>query len=119
MVLKATLEKKFLNNHFLNSFQKQAYAKIFFQNMFFKIDVQKLSQYPQKTSVLESLFNKVSGLTETLAQVFSCEYCKIFTNSFCYRSPPVASVDLLFLIKNDVGWSLLKKFVDLVRVRYL
>ena len=31
-----------------------------------------------------------------------------------YRTPPVASADLLFLIKNNVGW-----FVDLVRVRYL
>ena len=30
----------------------------------------------------------------------------------------MASVDLLFLIKNNVGWFLLKRLVDLVRVRY-
>ena len=48
-----------------------------------------------------------------------CECCKIFTKSFFYRTPPVASVDLFFLIKNNVGWFLLSKFVDLVIVRYL
>ena len=44
--------------------------------------------------MLESLFNEIAGL-----QVFSCEYCKIFNNSFFYRSPPVAaSADVLFYI---------------------
>ena len=50
---------------------------------------------------------------------FFCEYCKIFTKSFFYRTPPVAYVDLLFLIKNIVGWFLLRRFVDLVIVWYL
>ena len=27
---------------------------------------------------------------ETLAQVFSSEFCKIFKNTFCYRTPLVA-----------------------------
>ena len=43
------------------------------------------------------LFNKVAGLKacnfikkETLSQVFSCEFCKISTNIFFYRRPPVA-----------------------------
>ena len=31
-------------------------------------------------------FNK-----ETLAQVFSCEFCEISTNNFSYRIPPVAA----------------------------
>ena len=30
---------------------------------------------------------------ETLAQVFSCEFCEIFKNNFCYRTPPVAASD--------------------------
>ena len=40
-------------------------------------------------------FNKVAGLwlaaikKETLAQVFSCEFCKIFKNAFFYRTHPV------------------------------
>ena len=41
-----------------------------------------------------------------------------FYEKLFYRTPPVASVDLLFLIKNDVGWFLLR-FVDLVIVCYL
>ena len=28
---------------------------------------------------------------ETLAQVFSCEFCKIFKNTFFYRTHPVAA----------------------------
>ena len=47
--------------------------------------------------------------------MFSCEYCKMFTKSFFDRKPLVASVDLLFLTKNNVGWFLLKR-VDLVIV---
>ena len=48
-----------------------------------------------------------------------CEYCEIFAKSFFYRTPPVdLSVDLFFLIKNNVGWFLLR-FLDLIIVRYL
>ena len=40
-------------------------------------------------------FNKVAGLNfikkETLAQVFSCEFCEISKNTFSYRTPPVAA----------------------------
>ena len=47
----------------------------------------KISQYSQKnTCVGVSFYCK-----ETPAQVFSCEYCKIFKNSFFYRTPPVAA----------------------------
>ena len=28
---------------------------------------------------------------ETLVQVFSCEFCEIFKNTFFYRTPPVAA----------------------------
>ena len=31
------------------------------------------------------------GLQETLAQVFSCEFCEISKNSCSYRTPPVAA----------------------------
>ena len=38
----------------------------------------------------ECRFNKVVGLLkkETLAQVFSCKFCEISKNTFCYRTPP-------------------------------
>ena len=57
----------------------------------------------RKTTMSESLFYKVAGLRpqacnfierNTLAQVFSCEFCKIFKNNFFYRAPPVASSEL-------------------------
>ena len=37
---------------------------------------------------------------------------------FFYSKPPLASADLLFLIKSNEGWFLLKK-VDLVIVRVI
>ena len=30
---------------------------------------------------------------ETLAQVFSCQFCKICKNTFCYKTPPVVASD--------------------------
>ena len=53
-----------------------------------------------------------------LTQVFSCEYCELFTKSFSERKPPVASVNLLFLTKSNVEWFLLKS-VDLFIVRVI
>ena len=50
--------------------------------MFCKKSVLKSQQNSQETPVLESLFNKVAGQKETPTQVFSYEYCKIFTNTY-------------------------------------
>ena len=36
-------------------------------------------------------FNKVFYKKETLAQVFSCEYCKIFNNTYFIKTPLVAA----------------------------
>ena len=38
-------------------------------------------------------FNKVALLKKTLAQVFSCEFCEIFTNTFLRRALQVAASD--------------------------
>ena len=52
------------------------------------------------------VFNKVAGLRpkarnfikkETLAQVFSCEFCEISRNTFSYRTLPVAASDFYTL----------------------
>ena len=32
---------------------------------------------------------------ETLAQVFSCDFCEIFNKTFSYRTPPVAVCEAL------------------------
>ena len=51
--------------------------------------VLKIFKIDRKTPVPESFFNKVTGLRppallkkETLAQVFSCEFCKILRTPF-------------------------------------
>ena len=52
--------------------------------MFFKIVVLKNLQYSQENISVGSLFDKISSLKslkETPAQVFSCEYYKIFKNA--------------------------------------
>ena len=36
---------------------------------------------------------------DTLAQVFSCEFCEIFKDSYFYRSPPVAASE------TAISWS--------------
>ena len=50
-------------------------------------------------SVKKVFFEKVAGLRpatllkETLAQVFSCEFCEISKNTFFYRTPPKAALN--------------------------
>ena len=43
-------------------------------------------------------------LKETPTQVFSCEYCEIFRNSFFHRTPPVAASLLVQERFIDVLW---------------
>ena len=89
MVLKATVQKES---------PKQSLPKVRSSRtqMLFKIDVlRNISQYSQENICVGSRYNKCSGfyLKETSTRVFSCEYCKTFTNtnSFFYRTPPVAA----------------------------
>ena len=58
--------------------------------------------------MLGSIFNRVAGLLQDMCFLVN------IAKSFDSKSP-VASVNLLFLIKSNVGWFLLKK-VDLVIV---
>ena len=48
-----------------------------------------------KTPVPESLFSEAEACkfikNETLAQVFSCEFCDIAKNTFPYRTPSMAA----------------------------
>ena len=46
---------------------------------------------------------------ETLAKVFSCEFCKISENTFSYRTPSVAASVLLvenYMIYRFISWHL-------------
>ena len=49
--------------------------------------LKNLVKFPRKPLCQSLLFYKVAAYKETLAQVFSCEYCEIFKNTFCYRTP--------------------------------
>ena len=57
-------------------------------------------------------FNEVSDLglqlflhIQTLAQVFLCEICEIFKNTYFYRTPPVAaSVHLALISELEVNF---------------
>ena len=41
--------------------------------------------------------------TETLEQVFSCEFCEISKNTFFYRTPPVAASVFAKVISVNYG----------------
>ena len=65
----------------------------------------KFPDIHKKISVLESLFNKVTGLVscnfikkETPAQVFSSKYHEMFEKSFLYGTPRVAA--------SESGWEI-------------
>ena len=69
-----------------------------FANFFQNRCSYKFPEIHKKKSVLESLFNKATGLMafnfikkEAPSQVFSCEYHKMFENSFFYGTPPMAA----------------------------
>ena len=47
----------------------------------------KISENSLKNTCSRVFFNKVAAFEETLAQVFSCEFCKIFKNTSFYRTP--------------------------------
>ena len=40
-------------------------------------------------------------LKETLAQVFSCEFCKVFKNTFFHRTPMVAACGYQLMSKQN------------------
>ena len=93
--------KTALNNHILKSLQKQPHADAL-QKVILEI-----SQYLQLNICVGVFFLikfqvlQTQSLFESSTQVFSCEHCKIFTNSVSDVTLPVAAfADLVFLIKN-------------------
>ena len=61
-----------------------------------------------KTTVLESLFNKVAGLK------LSCKYCKIFKNSFFHKTPPVAASEKSINFSRKYQWRKRNGFIFLI-----
>ena len=115
MALKTTLQKGSPNQSLpIKSLQKQTYGDVL-QNRFFR----NFPIFTGKHLCWSLFFNKVAGrkaslyLKETWTRVFLW-----ILRNFLIVKPPVASVDLLFLIKSNVGWFLLQR-VDLVIVRVI
>ena len=59
--------------------------------------LRNFAKFTEKHLCQSLFFNKVAGAAcnfikkETLAQVFSCEFCEISKNTFSYRAPLVAA----------------------------
>ena len=59
--------------------------------------LKNIAKFTGKHLCQRLFFNKVAGLAwnfikkESLAQVFSCEFCEIYNNTFLYRTTPVAA----------------------------
>ena len=78
---------------------------IYIQRCYVKNMFLKFRKIHRKTPVPEPLFScswrlrQVALLKETLAQVFYCEFCKIFKNTFFYKILPVGtSVEVFYRI---------------------
>ena len=80
------------NGKSLNQHQKQSFRDILSKRCF-----QKFNKIHRKTSGRLSFLIQLQGSTcsfinkETLAQVFSCEFCEISKNTFLHRAPLVAA----------------------------
>ena len=60
--------------------------------------LRSIAKFTRKHLCQSLFFNKVVGLKpasllKSLAQVFSCEFCEISRNTFCYKTPLMAASD--------------------------
>ena len=69
----------------------------------------------------KSLLSEVCNFIkkETLAQMFSSEFCEISKNTFSYRTPPVATSGIMMLAieksdKNAYYWSASEKYLRFI-----
>ena len=93
--------------HFWFSFKRRK-TRSSHSEVFCKNDV--LRNFPKfigKHLCQSLIFNKVADQAcnfiknETLAQVFSCEFCKISKSTFSYRIPPVAAAEKIFYLTRE------------------
>ena len=79
--------------------QTYSVKKVFFRN-FAKFTGKHLCQSLYFNKVADPVCNFIK--IETLAQVFSCEFCGISKNNFSYRLPPVAASAACNFIKKEI-----------------
>ena len=98
VILTTASDSKPISN--FNHLHQRSFLRKSRSHMFFKIGVSKnFGKSHRKTPELESLFNKVAGVSfVTLSkkpptQVFSCEICETCTNTYFHRKLPVVASD--------------------------
>ena len=80
--------------------------------------LRKFAKFTGKHLCQSLFFDKVAGgacnfiKKETLAQVFSCEFCKISRNSFFFRTSLVAASDPRKAADNRTFWRPVKPFLS-------
>ena len=121
---KRLFRKKVLNNHFLKSLQKQPCADVLQNRCSLKF-----RNIHRKTSELESLFNKFATLNfiqrrlqHRCFYVNIAKFLRIRTAFFIEHDRSVKDItcrSFLLSQKHNIGWFLLKRFVDLIIVCYL
>ena len=90
------------------SIQKQLLSEMFFEMGVLK----KFRNTQRKTPVLDSAFNKVSGLQ------LSREYCEIFKNTFFHKTPLVAASVFSKYEEYLIYFNVLRTFSEaVVRIR--
>ena len=76
-----------------SSFSRSSHLELFCK----KCVLRNFAKFTGKHLCQSLFFNKIVGLAcnlikkETLAQVFSCEFCEVSKNTFPYRTPQVAA----------------------------
>ena len=74
-------------------FCRSSHGMFFVQKRVLKI----FAKFTENICVRVSFWIKLQawGLKEPLTQVFSCEFCEILKNTFFYRTPPVATSEVV------------------------
>ena len=100
-------KKAFPSREFVNcSMWYHFWIKVTFLSLFFE----KIQNYSWISSRIFMFFPEACNFIkkETLAQVFSCEFCEITKNTFSYKTALVATSDktnVVFIFYNMLEWT--------------
>ena len=107
-----------------SSFSRSSHLELFCK----KCVLRNFAKFTGKHLCQSLFFNKIVGLAcnlikkETLAQVFSCEFCEVSKNTFPYRTPPVAPsgfISFSFSGERNVSLDTLSCFIGMRIVLYV
>ena len=84
----------------LCTFNRSSRPEVFYKKVFLKISQNSQESTSARVSFLIKLQAKGCNFIkkETLVQLFSCEFCEIFKNTFFYRTPLVAASNSSYIL---------------------